>query len=190
MISSSNERNSFSINTLLQKVETGEKTADAAEEMIEFYNSHLDQVREQEADPKWREHNLEYDLRATDWIVTKARANECYAQNLYAAMCNNKFRQNAVWPLLKNQIWFCSWRYAGGIVADMLGRGGYMDWYCSGIRNSVTDDEYAAMTEQEQEQWDYYENNFVGESHVTEEIRTDLFQLGWTVVDNEDEINI
>jgi hypothetical protein len=49
-------------------------------------------------DPKSRELNLEYDLVTTDWILAKARASEAYAQNLYAAMCNNDFQRNDVWP--------------------------------------------------------------------------------------------
>jgi hypothetical protein len=152
--------------------------------MIEFYRSHQDLVREREADPKWREHNMEYDLRATDWIVAKARDSEAYAQNLYAAMCNNDFQQNAVWPVLKNQTWSASWRYAGGIVADMRGEGDYMDWYCSGIQG---DADIETMTAEQLEQHQWYKANFVSESHVTDEIRADLLKLGWLVVDNPEE---
>ena len=190
MISSSPERGTFQIECELKRVEEGEKTAEAAEEMIEFYKSHQDRVREREADPKWREHNMEYDLRATDWIVVKARESEAYAQNLYAAMCNNEFRQNAVWPQLKNQTWGCSWRYAGGIIADMLGRGDYMDWYCSGIRGGATEQELQAMNPEDQDKYHWYQANFVSESCVTNEIREDLFRLGWIVVDSDDEISI
>lgn len=186
MISSSPERGTFQIECELKSVEEGTKTAEAAEQMIEFYRSHQDRVRDREADPKWREHNMEYDLRATDWIVTKARESEGYAQNLYAAMCNNEFQQNAVWPQLKNQTWSCSWRYAGGIIADMLGRGDYMDWYCSGITGEVDAEEYAAMSPEAQERYNYYCTHFVGESRVTNEVREDLFKLGWIVVESDD----
>jgi hypothetical protein len=187
MISSSPERGTFQIKAQLRQVESGETTVEAAQDMIEFYRSHQDQVREREADPKWREHNMEYDLRATDWIVTKARESEAYAQNLYAAMCNNEFQQNAVWPQLKNQTWSCSWRYAGGIIADMRGEGDYMDWYCSGIIGEVDADTYAKMSTESQERHNYYRTHFVGESHVTDEIRQDLLKLGWLVVDNPEE---
>jgi hypothetical protein len=40
MISSSPERGTFQIECELKRVEEGEKTAEAAEEMIEFYKSH------------------------------------------------------------------------------------------------------------------------------------------------------
>lgn len=190
MISSSPDRGTFQIESELRQVEQGTKTAEAAEDMIEFYKSHQERRRELEADPKWREHNMEYDLRATDWIVAKARESEAYAQNLYAAMCNNEFQQNAVWPQLKNQTWSCSWRYAGGIVADMLGHGDYMDWYCSGIQGGATEQDLADMSAEERAQYYWYQANFVGESHVTDEIREDLFRLGWVVVDGGDGISI
>lgn len=182
MLSSSPNRGTFQMETLIEKVESGEKSAESAQEMIGFYKSHQEQMREREADPKWQANNMEYDLRSTDWIVAKARASEVYAQNLYAAMCNNEFQKNDVWPLLKGQRWACSWRYAGGIVADMLGQGDYIDWYCSGIRGGVSEQDLAGMTAEQQAKHQYYEENFVSESLVTDEIRTDLEKLGWLVV--------
>lgn len=189
MISSSPERGTFQIECELKRVEEGEKTAESAQEMIEFYQSHQDRVRAREAQPEWRENNMEYDLRATDWIVTKARASEGYAQNLYAALCNNDFQKNEVWTQLKNQTWSCSWRYAGGIIADMLGKGDYMDWYCSGITSEVDADEYAAMSTESQERYNYYRTHFVGESVVTDEIREDLFRVGWIVATDDNSTN-
>lgn len=190
MISSSPDHGAFRIKCELDSVADGRKTAEEAEQMIEFYQSHEQHKRQQEITPEWREHNMEYDLRATDWIVAKARESEAYAQNLYAAMCNNEFQKNEVWPQLKNQTWSCSWRYAGGIVADMCGSGGYMDWYCSGIQGGATAEDLEAMTPEDRARYHWYQENFVGESHVTDEIRADLFRLGWIVVDNSDEISI
>ena len=187
MISSSPERGSFQIECELKRVEQGEKTAEQAEEMIEFYKSANQLRQEREQAPEWAENNMEHDLRSTDWIVAKARDSEAYAQNLYAAMCNNDFQRNDVWPLLKNQTWSASWRYAGGIIADMRGEGDYMDWYCSGITGEVDADTYAKMSTESQERHHYYRNHFVGESHVTDEIRQDLLKLGWLVVDNPEE---
>jgi hypothetical protein len=115
------------------------------------------------------ENNLEYDLRSTDWILTKARADESYAQNLYAAMCNNEFQRIEAWAILKGDVWSCSWRYAGGIVADMRCRGDYMDYYCSGIGDQAH----------------LSQLGFVPESVVTDEIREDLAKLGWQVVDHD-----
>ena len=34
--------------------------------------------------------NLERDIRGTDWIIKKIRKQEIYAQNFYAALCNNR----------------------------------------------------------------------------------------------------
>jgi len=187
MISSSPERGTFQIETLISKVESGEKSAEAAQEIIGFYQSHQAQMREREADPKWRENNMEYDLRATDWIVAKARESEGYAQNLYAALCNNDFQKNEVWPALQNKTWSCSWRYAGGILADMLGKGDYMDWYCSGIQG---DADVETMTPEQLERHQWYKANFVGESHVTKEIQEDLFKLRWIVITDDNYTDI
>ena len=134
--------------------------------------------QEQEQTEQWRENNLEYDLRSTQWILDKARASEAYAQNLYAAMCNMQFQKLDVMPILKDQRWSCSWRHAGGIIADMRGEGDYIDWYCSGIRNEVSDNEYMDMTQEEK---DHYEliRRYVPEGTVTAEIRDDLERLGW-----------
>jgi len=153
--------------------------------MMEFYANVKNIKAEREADSSWKENNLEYDLRSTDWILNKVRDSESYAQNLYAAMCNRSFIRNDVWPILKDQEWSCSWRYAGGIIADMREQGDYIDWYCSGIRGEVNDEEFGQMTKAEQENYLLMKNTFVGEGHVTEEIREDLLRLGWLVVDDE-----
>lgn len=133
--------------------------------MLDLFKT-WDQLKlEREQDPEWQKNNLEYDLRNTDWILNKVRESDAYAQNLYAAMCNTDFIKNAIWPILQEDTWHCSWRYAGGIIAEMREQGDYMDWYCSGIGS---------------------EKNDVGEGVVTDEIREDLLKLGWLVrADNE-----
>ena len=73
--------------------------------------------------------DLEQDLLKTTYIIDKCKNSETYSQNLYAAMCNNLFYKN-------DEEWSCSWRYAGGLVADLRNMGeDYLDWYCSGIWN-------------------------------------------------------
>lgn len=112
------------------------------------------------------DHNLEEDIRACAWMLKKVVDNETYAQNLYAAMCNNVFQPNEVWPRLRDEYWSCSWRSAGGIVAELRGQGDYLDWYCSGIFGAGEADSF---------------QGYVDESTVTDEIRQDLFAIGWTV---------
>jgi hypothetical protein len=136
---------------------------------VQYYEQASKEKTVQEQDPEWRENNLEYDLRSTDWILYKVRASEVYAQNIYAALCNNDFQRNDVMPILKNETWSCSWRHAGGVVADMIGKGDYMDWYCSGSRSGTT-----LRTED-------YITGYVNESTVTDEVLEDLFKLGWIV---------
>lgn len=187
-LASSPDRGSFQREGLLKRVESGETSTEHAEEMLDFYTSFDRMKAEREATEEWRENNLEYDLRSTKWICDKAKAREEYAQNLYAAMCNNDFQKVDVWPLLKGETYSCSWRYAGGIVADMIEKGDYIDWYCSGIRGGATEEELAEMTEEQRAQYDWYQKNFVGESVVTDEIREDLKKLGWIVLDNDPEV--
>ena len=112
------------------------------------------------------DHNLEESIRACEWMLKKVVESETYAQNLYAAMCNNVFQPNQVWPRLRDEYWSCSWRAAGGIVADLRGQGDYIDWYCSGIMGVGEVDSF---------------RGYVSESTVTDEIRQDLFAIGWTV---------
>ena len=186
-LSSSPDRNSFQRDSLMRQVEEGRTTAEHATEMVELFKT-WDQLRqEKEQQPEWAVNNMEHDLRTTEWICAKAQASDVYAQNLYAAMCNRSFQKIDVWPMLKGETWSCSWRYAGGIVADMCGKGDYMDYYCSGIRGDLSEDDRGSMTAEDIQQYEYYSQHFVGESHVTDEIRADLRQLGWSVLDDDSE---
>lgn len=186
-MNSSPERGQFRINCELKCVEEGRKTAEEAQEMIEYYKKWQDETKEKEQSPEWQKNNMEYDLRSAKWICDKVKASDSYAQNLYAAMCNNDFAKNDVWPLLTGETWGCSWRYAGGIIADMQEKGDYIDWYCSGIRHQVTDEEFNQMDKAEQERYMQSTINYVSESHVTDEIKEDLLKLGWLVVENSEE---
>lgn len=128
--------------------------------------------------------SLEDDLLASPMMLAKVRGSTVYAQHLYAAMCNQVFMKNQVWQQLKGETWACSWRYAGGIIADMREQGDYLDWYCSGIKGSgLTDEEYNQLSTQDQEL--YIETRkYVSESCITDEVRDDLLTLGWCVVPN------
>ena len=127
--------------------------------------------------------SLEQDLLASPMMLAKVRDSAVYAQNLYAAMCNQVFIKNEVWTQLKGETWSCTWRYAGGIIADMRQEGDYLDWYCSGIKegSGLTDEEYNQLCKRDQEL--YIETRkYVSESHITEEVQADLLVLGWVVV--------
>ena len=122
--------------------------------------------------------NLEQDMKDAKWFVDKVRASDAYSQNLYAALCNNAFQKLEVVPILRDEAWSCTWRYAGGIVADIRGEGDYMDWYCSGIGGDPTEIDYAAALAQ-----GFDLAKYVSESVITDEIRQDLKLLGWIVVE-------
>ena len=154
-----------------------EEGLEPLEEYIEMFKTWKQQDEENIVDPEWQKNNMEYDLRSTDWILEKVRKSDSYAQNLYAAICNNDFQKLAVIPILKDQRWSASWRHAGGIIADMRQEGDYIDWYCSGIGNEAMGHGLNGARG----------NGYVPEKIVTDEIRADLQQLGWIVVDTNDE---
>lgn len=128
--------------------------------------------------PERRKNDLEYDLLTTPWILEKARASQSYAQNIYAALCNQEWQRIDVLPILKDETWGCSWRYAGGIVADMLREGDYIDWYCSGIGPNGNGNGHGNDPTK----------TYVGEGCITEEIREDFKKLGWQPVNEDDSL--
>lgn len=182
-MNSSPQRGTFHIECQLQHVEDGTTTAEKAEEMIDFYKSWEQRRKEMEQTPEWQKDNMEYDLRSAKWICDKAKASNSYAQNLYAAICNNEFMKNEVWPVLQNKTWSASWRSAGGIIANMVEEGDYINWYCSGIRSNEDMDDGATkeMTEEGRKLYEEIQK-YVSESVVTDEIKADLLKLGWIVV--------
>lgn len=100
------------------------------------------------------DHNLEFDLMNDKIIIEKCRHSRVYCQNLYSALCNNRF-------FYGDEEWTCSWRTSGGIVADLRNEGeSYIDYYCSGMVDKP---------------------GYVPEGDVTDEIRLDLMKLGWVV---------
>jgi hypothetical protein len=182
-ISKSPDRHSF------QKTGYVNRQLEKGEPINQNYLDMFDRILEEEEnkfdDPKSRENNLEYDLLTTDWILEKVRKSEVYAQNLYAAMCNRDFQKLDVMPILKNETWSRTWRYAGGIVASMQQKGDYIDWYCSGIRDlALSQEEVDNLSFEEKER--YLETQaYVSEGVVTQEIENDLKKLGWLVLDQD-----
>jgi hypothetical protein len=176
-MNSSPKRHTFQANNYIKRCE--EEGAEPSEDYLNLFKSIRQQEQERMTDPEWQKDNMEYDLRTNKWICDKVKSNASYAQNLYASMCNMQFVKNDIWPLLKDQRWSASWRSAGGIVADMREQGDYIDWYCSGIAGGDEPDVYL-------EGHDLKQKNYVPEGTVTDEIREDLFRLGWIPKEWED----
>ena len=186
-ISKSPDRHTFQKKGYLER--QAEKDEPVNEDYLDFFQKIIEEDKHKFDDPKSRINNMEYDLLTTDWILEKVRADDAYAQNLYAAMCNNGFIKLDVIPVLKGEEWGCSWRYAGGIVADMQQKGDYIDWYCSGIRDigvyPPADEEPKELTEEQQARIEIV-NRYVPEGCITDEIRNDLQRLGWAVAPDGD----
>ena len=79
------------------------------------------------------EPNLELDLVSNHTIVSKCIISDTYRNDLYSALCNNRFYYG-------NNEWSCSFRDAGDIISDIVGYGDYLDYYCSGNEGVVTDE--------------------------------------------------
>jgi hypothetical protein len=186
MISASPDRHTFQKQKYIEGcLEAGQSLDDpAVRAMLEIYESWALREEENLVNAEWQKNNMEFDMRTSDWMVAKVRESRVYAQNLYAALCNNTFQKQDVWTILKDQTWACTWRSAGGIVANMRGEGDYIDWYCSGIRDQMATLEQAEWNMLTQEQQTFHKESqaHVSESVVTDEIREDLGRLAWTVV--------
>jgi hypothetical protein len=162
-VSKSPERHTFQKNGYIERCKEEGKDPDPS--IIQMYENWV-QDDKYENRP---ENDLEYDLRTTEWILEKARTRNDYAQNIYAAMCNMRWQKLDTFPILKEEYWSCSWRHAGGIVADMQQKGDYIDWYCSGIRNGF---DMGGSPEDGPA-------GYVPEGVITEEIRVDFQKIGW-----------
>lgn len=176
-VSKSLERNTF------QKMGYLKRCEEEGKQPSEAYLKMWDEVASEDADWSEQEHknDLEYDLRTTDWILEKVRNSDSYAQNLYAALCNMKWQSREFWQEMKSETCSYSWRYSGGIVADMRQEGDYIDWYCSGSGGFAWDQD-----KETHEEWQA-RTKYVPEGTVTEEIELDLNKLGWRPVPYKDE---
>lgn len=79
--------------------------------------------------------NLFRDVIDSETIKNKMRASKSYCKKFYAAMCNTD-----LYKVGSEGEYGYSWRAAGGLVADILGEGDYLDWYCSGNEGFVDDE--------------------------------------------------
>ncbi len=110
--------------------------------------------------------DLEEDIK-NDAIIMAKLQNATYAQNVYAALCNMRWQPQEVWSVLKDEYWSCSWRSAGGILADLRNcNEDYMDYYCSGIIGEDLAESDSRF-------------GYVPEGEVTDEVLADFARLGW-----------
>ena len=80
--------------------------------------------------------NFEKDLSKLKNRIAKDKQ---FAKDVYNALCNTR------WKKIGNSrnVYSCSWRYAGGLIATMRGNTGqmnHMDFYCSGREGMVTEE--------------------------------------------------
>jgi hypothetical protein len=171
VMSSSPDRNTFQRDSYISRCEADGREPNPA--YVDMFDKILEDNRQRRLEV--RENDLEYDLRTIEWILDRVRASDTYAQNLYAALCNNDFIRSDMIEMLKDTRWSCSWRFAGGIIADMRESGDYIDWYCSGIGEGLGNGDIDGT------------KGYVAESVVTDEIRRDLERLGWLVIEEREQ---
>lgn len=94
--------------------------------------------------------DLENDLGISPRIRGLVRS-ELFATLLYGALCNTVWRHKAT-----GIPWHCSWRHAGGVVANLRCQGDYLDWYCS-----------------------------MGEGLIDEQVLAEIGTLGWELAEAE-----
>ena len=169
-ISKSPDRMTFQAKSYEEKL-VEDPTNRNARAMVEMWQQWREEADGKELDAEWQKNNMEYDLRTCTPILKKVRSSDSYAQNLYAAMCNMQFQKLDVIPILKDELWSCSWRHAGGIVANMRMQGDYIDWYCSGMGEGLGNGDPEGT------------KGYIPEGVVTDEIKEDLKQLGWVPVE-------
>ena len=106
--------------------------------------------------------NLEYNIRSCNWITSKIRAERYYAQNWYAALCNNTFCPIDAWSILSNLTWNSpSWGYSARMIAEICEKEElFTRIYCSGV-------------------YEISSPGYVKESTITEEIEKHLQLIGW-----------
>jgi hypothetical protein len=67
-------------------------------------------------------------------LIEKIQENDEYAVDVYRALCNMQWKKG-------NKLYSCSWRYAGGLVAQIREKGeSYLDFYCAGREGEVSDE--------------------------------------------------
>lgn len=131
------EREGF-MESIWQEIEENKSLQLSLENVADLDDDHVDMTRP----------NLFRDIIDHTTIKNKMRASKDYCRRFYATLCNNGLGKGAATTSY-------SWRSTGGLVADVLGEGDYLDWYCSG-----------------------------GEGNVDEEVAEDLKEIGWTVLDD------
>ena len=114
-------------------------------------------------------------LCADQCILSKIRNYEKYAQNMYAALCNNIFQQINIIEMLKGTTWDIGSCIGAAQLIKRLSDGKYREMYCSGF--GMPSNELGDM--HHEERLAHFDLGYVCEGTITPEITEDLFRIGW-----------
>ena len=103
-------------------------------------------------------------LIGSDFFREKCVKSDLYAQNLYAALCQNLFvEKQDVFSIIQQDGASVSWRQAGNIVGTFRGET-YLQYYCSGMSNT---------------------QGYKQEGEVSDEVRADFDNAGWLIIQRD-----
>ena len=78
--------------------------------------------------------DFEKDIKS---LKRKMKKDRDFAIDVYRALCNMQWRKVGT----EDEIYSCTWRYAGGLVAKIRNKGeDYLHFYCSGNEGIVTEE--------------------------------------------------
>lgn len=73
-------------------------------------------------------HDKSFEKIITNKLGSRMKRSKKFSNNVYACLCNIIWYNSST-----NDIYSCSWRYAGGLVAEIRNIGeDYLDFYCTG----------------------------------------------------------
>ena len=139
---------------------------------MKSYNEMIKVHKEIRKEGCMNRNEIEYDLEK-DLQLLAGKVNEDYdfAQELYAALCNMRWKKHY-------QTYACSWRYAGGLIAEMRGMTGewdYLKFYCSGNEGRISERVRMELEKLGWEPlpWEYYIDSY-GQKQLRDDRNTEL----------------
>jgi len=117
--------------------------------------------------------DVEQELKDNLDVCRQIAKSETFAQHVYAALCNHQFYPHNI-DRLTYEPWSCSWRYAGGMIAEIRNtinhtHETYIDWYCSGIIGEIS---------------------YIPEGFVTPDVNDVFDSMGWDIVEYDGPLEI
>jgi len=76
---------------------------------------------------------VDFEKDLEDCFGERMKSSDKLCENIWSALAN------VVWRHSTGEEYRLSFRDAGGLISQIAGHGNYMDWYCSGPYETVSD---------------------------------------------------